>query len=232
VFPTSQNLNKKFIVTLNLLHWIIIFRYNPPPQEHTAASVPSQHNIIQILLWKKLYHSIYNHLWTASSTSFIIVETVDATVILQWPKHRRTTWGMVRTTGRVVLHSHVSLMVWATHCNRTCQVNHSGILNTIFSQMLYLSYAINIHLYQLVVNFDGVGGGGDTFYLQLQARKPYLLNIPHISVFKLKSFNPYLKLCPRGNFKNFLMTIIRNCQRCKNITDTSWQRTQCPSWSP
>jgi hypothetical protein len=31
------------------------------------------------------------------------------------------------------------------------------------------------------------------FYLKLQARKPYLLSTPHISVFKLKSFNPYLQ---------------------------------------
>jgi hypothetical protein len=73
------------------------------------------------------------------------------------------------------------------------------MLYTIFFQTLHLPYAINIHLYQLVVNSDG-GGGGDMFYLQLQARKPYLLNIPQISVFKLKSLNPYLQLS-HGKFK-------------------------------
>jgi len=42
-------------------------------------------------------------------------------------------------------------------------------------------------------------GGGNMFYLQLQAAKPHLLNTPHISVFKLKSFNPYLQLS-QGKF--------------------------------
>jgi len=86
----------------------------------------------------------------------IIVETVVSQVMPQWPKHIRTTWGMVRTIGRMVLHSHVPdglghpLQSWMSSQPLWNSEHH-------FSQMLYLSYAINIHLYQLVVNFDGRG---------------------------------------------------------------------------
>jgi hypothetical protein len=45
----------------------------------------------------------------------------------------RTTWWMVRSIERMALDSNVPLIFWAIHCNRECPFDHSGTLNTIYS---------------------------------------------------------------------------------------------------
>ena len=113
----------------------------------------------------------------------IIVEMVDAPVMLQWPKHRRTTWGVVRTLGRMVLYSRVSdglghpLKSWTS--NQPPWNSEQYFLSNTAPSLCHKHKPIS------------AGGKfwleGNIFYLQLQARKPYLLNIPHISVFQAET---------------------------------------------
>ena len=160
----------------------------------------------------------------------IIVEMVDAPVMLHRSKRTRTTWGTVRTLGRTVLYSHVPdglVPPIATVNVKSTAPEFSAP----FSQMLHLSYVIKIHLYQLVVNVDW--------------RKIHFIHFTYSYklgnltywTFPINQFSGWIhsihtcKLS-QGNSMRFLTITTRNCQTSKNITDTSWQQTQCPFWSP
>ena len=89
-------------------------------------------------------------------------------------------------------------MVWATHCNRECQVNHSGILNNIFSNAAR----------SLCHKHTPISVGGKCWWRETWFTYSYKLGNPTywtFPIYQLSSWNNSIHTCnfPRGIQRNF-----------------------------